>query len=247
MKTFERRMAVSGLEVRDEGDDLTLTGYASTFNQSYDMGWYQESVDPGAFKRTLGQKPDVRFLINHDGLPLARTTSGTLSLATDDKGLIPTARLNRNDPDVAALLPKIERGDLNQMSFAFRILEEEWEKDMSKRTLRSLDLNGGDVSVVTFPANPHTSVGLRMGSRQAIEAMSSALLALEKRGADEDDFKALLARMQRAFGDESLEEVAEAAVAEAEADVEETSEPEGVERALSRLQLRKRQLALLQK
>src|SRR5690349_10489831 len=104
MKT-ERRMAVSDLEVRESSDILTLTGYASTFNQPYDMGWYTETVDPKAFQRTLGRKPDVRLLVNHDGLPLARTTSGTLTLDADSRGLLVSASLDRSDPDVERLAP----------------------------------------------------------------------------------------------------------------------------------------------
>jgi len=241
MKTFERRMAVTGLEIRDDSDALTLTGYASTFNQPYDMGWYTESVEAGAFKRTLGQKPDVRLLINHDGLPLARTTSGTLTLSTDAKGLKASAELDRSDPDVASIVPKMQRGDLNQMSFGFRVLEDVWEDDMTKRTLRALDLNGGDVSVVTYPANPHTSVGLR-ASGTAFEAIASAMRAMEARSATHDDVRALLARMQAAFGPD-------ASLAEAVAVVEETSElvedDTARKAAIEILEFRKRQLALL--
>lgn len=202
MKTFERRMAVTGLEVREGPDDLTLTGYASTFSQPYDMGWYTETVDPDAFKRTLGQKPDVRLLINHDGLPLARTTSGTLNLSADKKGLLASATLDRNDPDVQAIVPKMARGDLNEMSFGFRVIEDIWQNDMSERTLRQLDLNGGDVSVVTYPANPNTSVALRAGG-SAFEAIASAMRDMEQRSASDDEIRSLLARMQAAYGEPS--------------------------------------------
>lgn len=98
MKTFERRMGATILEVRETADALTLSGYASTFGQPYDMGWYTETVDADAFKRTLGANPDVRLLINHDGLPLARTVSGTLNLDTDKHGLIVSADLDSGDP-----------------------------------------------------------------------------------------------------------------------------------------------------
>lgn len=199
MKTFERRMAVTILELRDDSAGPVLTGYASTFNDPYDMGWYSESVDPAAFKRTLGQAPDVRLLVNHDGLPLARTTSGTLTLDTDKKGLRASAQLDPSDPDVAALVPKMRRGDLNQMSFGFRTTEDEWSDNMSKRVLRSLDLNNGDVSVVTYPANPNASVGLRAGGTP-FEAMASAIRSMEARNAPEDEVLELLARMQRAYG-----------------------------------------------
>jgi HK97 family phage prohead protease len=252
MKTFERRMAVTGLEVREGADDLTLTGYASTFNEPYDMGWYQESVDADAFKRTLGQKPDVRLLINHDGLPLARTTSGTLSLSTDKRGLIASATLDRNDPDVQALVPKMQRGDLNEMSFGFRVLEDVWENDMTKRTLRSLDLNGGDVSVVTYPANPNTSVALRAGGN-ALEAIASAMRAMETRSASDAEIRSLLKRMQDAYGEptsvsehvtEAVREIAEQVGGEIKEILTSESDEEA-RRAQAVHELRKRQLALL--
>lgn len=196
-KVFERRMSVTGLEFRDDDSSgVQLSGYASTFNQAYDMGWYSEIVAPDAFSRTLGTKPDVRLLINHDGLPLARTTSGTLTLGTDRQGLTVRADLDPTDPDVASLIPKMRRGDVNAMSFGFRVIADEWEPDMSKRTLRTLDLNDGDVSVVTYPANPNTSVAMRSDGR-AMDAIASALRCLESRGASEADVTALLARALR--------------------------------------------------
>jgi HK97 family phage prohead protease len=196
MTTFERRMAVAGLEVRDDDNGITLTGYASTFSQPYDMGWYMETVEPTAFNRTLGRKPDVRLLINHDGLPLARTTSGTLMLDTDSRGLRVSADLDPTDPDVASLAPKLRRGDLSQMSFGFRVDGKDgdaWNSDLSERSLRQLDLNDGDVSVVTYPANPGTSAGLRAG-KPSLEAVASALLTLERRAATQEDIASVLAR-----------------------------------------------------
>jgi HK97 family phage prohead protease len=198
MKTFERRMAVAGLEVRESSDELTLTGYASTFNEPYDMGWYTETVDAEAFKRTLARTPDVRLLINHEGLPLARTTSGTLTLDTDSQGLRPTASLDLANPKVQELASTLRRGDANQMSFAFRANEDEWNKDMSQRTLRELDLNDGDVSVVTYPANPNASAALRSDG-PAVDAMSSALRTLETRGASALDMANLLDRARAYF------------------------------------------------
>lgn len=196
----ERRMGVEALSLREASDAVTLTGYASTFGQPYDMGWYTESVDHGAFRETLGRRPDVRLLVNHDGLPLARTTSGTLQLDTDSRGLRVSASLDPSDPDVASLVPKMRRGDLNQMSFGFRCARngDEWSADMTQRTLRNLDLNDGDVSVVTYPANPSTSAGVR-GDGPAAEAVASAMLEMERRGASSEQMADLLQRVQRAL------------------------------------------------
>lgn len=211
---IERRMAADVLEVREDSDTLVLSGYASTFNQPYDMGWYTETVDAGAFKRTLGRKPDVRLLVNHDGLPLARTSSGTLTLDTDSRGLMVRAELDQSDPDVERLVPKMRRGDLNQMSFGFRVISDVWQDDMSKRSLREVDLNNGDVSMVTYPANPGTSAALR-GRGGYIESLTAALAALEARDASPEDVASVLSRALGYFTaidtivDNAQEEIAE--------------------------------------
>jgi len=161
MATIERRSLPIELEYRTTADTITVEGYASVFSAPYDMGMYQEEIAPGAFRKTLSEAPDVRFLINHDGLPLARTTSGTLELSEDSTGLHMRAQLDPTDPDVASLLPKMRRGDLDQMSFAFRTIKDEWSSDYAMRTMRELSLRDGDVSVVTYPASPTTSISLR--------------------------------------------------------------------------------------
>lgn len=217
-KPMERRtLAVAGLEVRDGSEGVNLTGYASTFSQPYDMGWYTEQVDPMAFRETLGRKPDVRLLINHGGLPLARTASGTLTLDTDSRGLRVSANLDPSDPDVAALVPKMRRGDLSQMSFSFRCMNngDDWSPDMSMRTLRNLDLNDGDVSVVTYPANPGTTATVR-GQGRPLEAVSSALRALEARAADPAEVQDVLQRALGYFAAiDSIVDDAQAVVADA--------------------------------
>jgi len=151
------------LRAEDDGDGLTLRGYATVFDTDYEitdaLGTYTERVAPGAFTRTLEHGADVRLLINHDGLPLARTKSGTLSLAQDDVGLLCEARLDAASPLVRSVKSAMDRGDADQMSFAFRVVKQEWADDYTDRTIREAQLF--DVSVVTFPANPATSVSLR--------------------------------------------------------------------------------------
>lgn len=169
--TERRSVGLTDFEIRTVGDKLSFQGYASLFNVGYDMyggpdkGGWTESVDSGAFTRTLSTKPDVVLNINHGeggtGLPLARTTSGTLDLSTDKKGLLPKAQLDLRDPDVQALQVKIERGDVNQMSFAFRTIRQEWDEEETQRKLMEISLDRGDVSIVTNGANPKTSVQLR--------------------------------------------------------------------------------------
>ena len=190
----ERRTLSADLEVREAGTTITLEGYASTFNQPYEMGLYRETIAPGAFRKTLTEAPDVRFLINHEGLPLARTTSGTLELAEDSTGLHFRAELDPSDPDVARISPKIKRGDLSQCSFGFRTIKDEWTSDYSERTMRELSLRDGDVSVVTYPANPSTSAKLRASARAMAAAPLLAMIVGDLRAGktlSQEDFDAL--------------------------------------------------------
>lgn len=165
---LETRTVAATFEMRDDSTTgaPTLEGYAATFGRPYDMGPFSEQVDRRAFDRTLGLSPDVRLLVDHTGQPLARTKSGTLALSVDDSGLHARATLDPADPDVQRLLPKMRRGDLDEMSFAFRVAPggDAWDYTDPERTMRTLNevsLAGGDVSVVTYPANPTTSVSVR--------------------------------------------------------------------------------------
>lgn len=166
--TFETRTVAAQFEMRDDSTTGApiLEGYAATFGQPYDMGPFWEQIDQRAFDRTLSMKPDVRLLIDHEGQPLARTKSGTLELSPDSQGLHIRSVLEPSDPDVQRLIPKMRRKDLDEMSFAFRVPSggDEWDHNHERgtmRTLRELSLSGGDVSVVTYPANPNTSATVR--------------------------------------------------------------------------------------
>lgn len=146
-----------------EGDDekLTITGYASVFgSQSLDMG-FREVVHRGAFKRSLSDGADVRALVDHDpSRLLGRTKSGTLSLKTDKTGL----RATINPPDTTAgrdTVESLRRGDLDGMSFAFRTVSDKWETKDGQDVRTLLDVDLLDVSIVTYPAYPDTSVQVR--------------------------------------------------------------------------------------
>lgn len=157
------------LETRTEDDRelLHFSGLASVFGVPYPVGPYSELIERGAFKRTLNDPNlDVQLLVNHTGLPLARTTSGTLTLRETDRGLLVEADLDPEDPDVQALVPKMRRGDVTEMSFAFRAKDETWTEDRSERRLKAVDIQRGDVSIVSYGASPTTTATLR--SQQAI-------------------------------------------------------------------------------
>lgn len=159
----------SVMSVREAGADrLRVQGYASTTGPpGYEMGFYRETVAAGAFRSTLARSPDVQFLINHDGLPLARTTNGTLLLREDGVGLNFTADLDSSDTDSSRVVSKIRDGLLTECSFAFRCVRDRWDDDYENREIQELDLHRGDVSVVTFGANPTTSVQALAARRAA--------------------------------------------------------------------------------
>ncbi len=172
MKKIERRTyTVRNVVTRTEDDGkMRLSGYAAVFNNASVPLPFIEYIAPGAFRKTLSETPDVRLLINHEGLPLARTKNGTLTLTEDEVGL----RFDAELPDTSEardLYTLIERGDVDQMSFAFRVIRQKFNKDRSERTLTEVSLADGDVSVVTYPAYPTTTVEAREHLARAIQAV----------------------------------------------------------------------------
>jgi len=158
VRTFD----VQDLELRMDGDKPIVVGYGAVFNSmSNDLGGFREFIAPNAFEGRL--EDDVRFLINHDGMPLARTTNGTLRLSVDEKGLRYEADMP-NTSTARDLMELLKNGTINQSSFAFTVEEDSWEvKDgMNIRTIDKVS-RLYDVSSVTYPAYDaaSSSVALR--------------------------------------------------------------------------------------
>lgn len=190
-----RAIAVADFEIRKDGDSLSLDGYASVFDAPYEMyggpavGGWTEVVDRKAFEVTLREKPDLHLLINHEGMPLARTKSGTLQLSTDSRGLrVKAPNLDRRDPDVQRLEVKMDRGDMDEMSFAFRVKKDSFDEDEGERRLLEVSLHKGDVSVVNFGANPATSAKLR-GLLKQLSGYDHADALAEARAMGEDELR----------------------------------------------------------
>lgn len=162
---------------RDGKNFYHFHGCASTVEQPYEMydfwGPYTEIVDRDAFSVTLAASPDVAFLLNHRGTTMARTKSGTLELSVTDEGLISDAYCNPERSDVRDLALAIDDGDVDQMSFAFRIVRGAWSPDYTEYRILEVDLDRGDVSAVNFGANPNTSISAR--SKHALEALDGEL------------------------------------------------------------------------
>jgi hypothetical protein len=173
-----RRIAFSNIEVRASDDGTKLVGYAAVFDSPSEPLPWTEFVKRGAFTKTLNDGADVRLLIDHEGVPLARTKSGTLVLTEDDRGLLVESELDPMNPDAARLISALRRGDISQMSFAFRTIKDQWSDDRKTRELREVQLF--DVSVVTFPAYESTLAELRDRENVATIAVTNNL-SLRKR------------------------------------------------------------------
>ena len=167
MKNKEvRTFNVQDLELRMDGENPVVVGYGAVFNsESNDLGGFREYIAPGAFDGRL--EDDVRFLINHDGLPLARTTNGTLRLSVDEKGLKYEAKLNPKVSTSRDLIELLKDGTINQSSFAFIVEDDSWEvKDGTNyRTINKVS-RLYDVSSVTYPAYNEASSSVALRSMQ---------------------------------------------------------------------------------
>lgn len=169
---FSAQMRAETVE-RDGKQFFRVEGYASTVEQTYVMydfwGPYDEVIDARAFDNTLARDPDVAFLLNHRGMTMARTKAKTLTLSVDDQGLRSEAFLNPDRSDVRDMVLAIDDGNIDEMSFAFRIVRGQWSPDYTEYRILEVDLDRGDVSAVNYGANPNTSISAR--AKQALAAI----------------------------------------------------------------------------
>jgi HK97 family phage prohead protease len=173
----EQRSA--GLEARvetreaDDAGELRFTGHASVFDQPTWIGpkrWgFWEVVDRGFFDDVLQDR--AAFLVNHDPSILLARNGSTMTLSTDDVGLVPDARWDANDPEAQMWAGRVNRGDANEMSFAFTVKEEAWAEDSDTgeetRTLLKAE-KLYDVSLVTYPAYAGTDGSMRDQAAEVI-------------------------------------------------------------------------------
>lgn len=173
---------------------LVFEGHASTYGVNYEMwdffGTYEENVAAGAGAKSLAADPDVAFLINHGGVTMARTVSGTLALTEDAVGLADVAFCNPERSDVQMLAHAIDDGDVTEQSFAFVIERGQWSPDYMEYSILEYDIDRGDVSAVNFGANPFTDVAAR--SNQIMDALQYL-----PAGAAREAIRRLEARAQR--------------------------------------------------
>lgn len=154
----------------DDGQDYIVEGYATTFNEPY-LLWKEdnytvyEQVDRNAFANT--DMSDVIFQYNHEGRVFARMSNGTLTCRPDEHGLLTRALLGGTEIG-RELFEEIKGGYTNKMSFGFRVEEdsreivenEETGEVVITRTINKV-ARLYDVSAVSIPANPATSIAAR--------------------------------------------------------------------------------------
>ena len=239
MAKIEKRTNEVKFELRavEGGDGMTFTGYAAVFNSPSEPLPFIERIAPGAFKRSLKARNDIKLLWNHDtGAVLGSTRAGTLKLEEDNYGLrvtavLPDTNLGR---DVRTL---VQRGDVNAMSFGFSVPAggDSWNAEGTERTLKSVRIF--EVSVVAYPAYTQTAGTASVRSFDAVanraevdaDQLADAMLAIE-------DGKDLSLEQS-----ELLTKVIQRLTPQEEAEAEDNSED------LTALELKKKKFELLMK
>lgn len=199
-----RRLTVNEFELREgpNGDGMSFSGYAAVFNSDSEPLPFTERIMPGAFKKSLRSKNNVRMYLNHDSsMLLATTKARTLRLAEDERGLkvdadLPNTTIGR---DLSTL---IKRGDVDSMSFGFSVPQrgDSWSDDGMIRELKEVRLY--EVSVVTgFPAYQATAATVRsvdaLAQRTSTDAdkLAEAITVLEAGSELNDDQAGLLSEV----------------------------------------------------
>lgn len=199
-------------QVHIAGDTSSkVGGCASVVERGYEMwdafGPYTEIVSRDAFNSTLASDPVVEYTVNHGAggaLPMASTRNGTLTLSMSDEGLDFEAVLDSSRNDVADLLKAIQRGDMAEASFKFRITAGQWSPDYTEYRITEVDLNRGDVSSVNFGANPSAYTTLR----------AAATALMEGRALDPEDVNIITQALAKFAAIDNIVDEAQAQIAE---------------------------------
>jgi HK97 family phage prohead protease len=182
-----------GLEIREEGREgnlVTIRGAVVVYDQPYLVrdvfGEFEERMHPGVARDVMGD--DTRYLYNHAGMVLARTTSGTLSIEDSPTALWTNATLDVRNSHANDLVIAVERGDVSQMSVGFVCGQDEWNDDFDQRDIYRF-ASMPDTSAVSFPAAPMTS--LEIAHRMALEMPVESRARFRKLAVDERAGKTL--------------------------------------------------------
>jgi hypothetical protein len=178
--------------------EFNLRGYATVYDVAYpiaggpEAGGWMEIVERGATAKSIKDGADVRLLYDHGGIALARTASGTMRLISDDMGMMVNADLDPESPYAQSVRSAVLRGDVDQMSFAFRVTRQAWNEDYTERRIKEVQLF--DASLVTYPASEATVAQMNAAHPEAEERELHA----EAEAAEEDlcdQIRGLLAQL----------------------------------------------------
>jgi HK97 family phage prohead protease len=154
-------------------DSFNLRGYATVYDVAYpiaggpEAGGWMEIVERGATAKSIKDGADVRLLYDHSGIALARSVSGTMRLISDDMGMMVDADLDPESPYAQSVRSAVMRGDVDQMSFAFRVTRQAWNEDYTERRIKEVQLF--DASLVTYPASEATVAQMNAAHPEAEE------------------------------------------------------------------------------
>jgi uncharacterized protein len=182
----------------EEANKYIVEGYASTFDRypllEMDGETYYEQIDRHAFDET--DMSDVVFLLDHTGRVYARTKNNSVELSIDDKGLWTRTDLSRTE-SARQVAEDIEVGNYSQMSFAFIVDEDHFDRKTKTRCIDKVK-KVFDISAVGFPANPYTNIGVSMRDyfNGEIELEKAERLEAEKRQRELDKLKLKLRLME---------------------------------------------------
>lgn len=189
-KIETRMVKINDLRV-DAAADWPIDGYPAIFGElSEPLYGFREKIRAGAFQKTIAEA-DIRGLFNHDpNYVLGRNKAGTMLLEEDLKGL--HMRIRPPEAQWANdLVASMKRGDIDQGSFQFKTIRDEWDQSNPKDVIRTLvELKLVDVSVVTFPAYRKTKVHARA------DALLARLHSNDPTDGDAEEIRSLIAELE---------------------------------------------------
>lgn len=163
----------------------TIAGHAVVYNsETVIFGLFREQIAPGAFDKSLREKPDVLALFGHDiNRVLGRTTAGTLELRSDRAGLWFGLDVNTETPDGATALGVVDRQDVRGCSFGMIVREERWieggDDELPLRIIERADLL--EVTLTAWPAYEATSASVLRSADDGKKAEHNHIAASRRR------------------------------------------------------------------
>ena len=160
--SYEFRFNAFQIENRADSNEMIIRGKAVPFDSITRIAdWFDESIDSGAFDKTINENRDVMLKVMHADLPLARTSTGNMTLEKKSDGIYFEAHIDKRDPDVQRVAYKMDRGEVNKMSVGMIVQESLWDeedRDNLSRTIMRAEMI--EISIVDRPAYDDTDVSV---------------------------------------------------------------------------------------